>query len=96
MRGIHDALNELGVPGPGYPAPVANAVEILSDVQDFLETFEANVAAFIVDQTDCHPAHVRIVGAFLGACGTALGDYERADGTALLVRLARKRLEKIG
>lgn len=23
------ALNELGVPGPGYPAPVANAVEIL-------------------------------------------------------------------
>lgn len=26
---IHAALNELGVPQPGYPAPVANAVEIL-------------------------------------------------------------------
>lgn len=27
---IKAALNELGVPGEGYPAPVANAVEILS------------------------------------------------------------------
>lgn len=26
---IRAALNELGVPGPGYPAPVANAVDIL-------------------------------------------------------------------
>jgi hypothetical protein len=24
---LRAALNELGVPGPGYPAPVANAVE---------------------------------------------------------------------
>jgi len=24
------ALNELGVPGPDYPAPVANAVELLT------------------------------------------------------------------
>jgi len=28
-KAIEDALNELGVPGPGYPAPVANAVGIL-------------------------------------------------------------------
>lgn len=27
--GIQAALKELGVPQPGYPAPVANAVEIL-------------------------------------------------------------------
>lgn len=27
---IQRALNELGVPQPGYPQPVANAVEILS------------------------------------------------------------------
>jgi hypothetical protein len=26
---IRNALNELGVPGPKYPAPVTNAVEIL-------------------------------------------------------------------
>jgi len=26
---IQNALKELGVPGPGYSAPVANAVEIL-------------------------------------------------------------------
>lgn len=26
-KSIRRALNELGVPGPGYPAPVANAVE---------------------------------------------------------------------
>lgn len=30
-KAIHAALNELGVPGDGYPAPVANAVEILSE-----------------------------------------------------------------
>lgn len=29
---IRRALRELGVPQPGYPAPVANAVEILNDV----------------------------------------------------------------
>lgn len=28
---IRAALNELGVPGEGYPAPVANAHEILSN-----------------------------------------------------------------
>ncbi len=28
-KNIRRALNELGVPGPGYPQPVANAVEIL-------------------------------------------------------------------
>lgn len=28
-KSIRKALNELGVPGPDYPAPVANAVEIL-------------------------------------------------------------------
>lgn len=27
---IDAALHELGVPGPGYPAPVANAVDLLS------------------------------------------------------------------
>lgn len=27
--GIDQALHELGVPGEGYPAPVANAVELL-------------------------------------------------------------------
>lgn len=29
-QAIRAALDELGVPGPGYPAPVANAVEILT------------------------------------------------------------------
>lgn len=29
-EGIKTALSELGVPQPGYPAPVANAVEILT------------------------------------------------------------------
>jgi hypothetical protein len=29
--GIKKVLNELGVPGEGYPAPVANAVYILHD-----------------------------------------------------------------
>jgi hypothetical protein len=28
-QAIQAALNEVGVPGPGYPAPVANAVTIL-------------------------------------------------------------------
>ena len=28
-RAIRKALDELGVPGEGYPAPIANAVEIL-------------------------------------------------------------------
>jgi hypothetical protein len=31
---IQRALNELGVPGPGYPAPVANAVDILASLSD--------------------------------------------------------------
>jgi len=29
LNGVKEALNELGVPQPGYPAPVANAVEAL-------------------------------------------------------------------
>lgn len=28
---IMQALNELGVPGEGYPTPVANAVELLKE-----------------------------------------------------------------
>ena len=28
---MNNALNELGVPQPGYPAPVGNAVEMLRD-----------------------------------------------------------------
>ena len=30
-EGIKSALNELGVPGKNYPAPVANAVEVLCE-----------------------------------------------------------------
>ena len=29
---IKAALSELGVPGEGYPAPVANAVELLQEI----------------------------------------------------------------
>jgi hypothetical protein len=32
-KAVGDALNELGVPGPGYPAPFANAVDILKKVE---------------------------------------------------------------
>lgn len=35
LRGaIRAALDELGVPGPGYPAPVSNAVGILREAVD--------------------------------------------------------------
>lgn len=30
ISAAHNALNELGVPGPDYPAPVANAIDFLS------------------------------------------------------------------
>lgn len=30
-QGIEAALNELGIPQPGYPAPVSNAVKLLQD-----------------------------------------------------------------
>jgi hypothetical protein len=36
---IERALKELGIPGEGYPAPVANAVEILNE-KGFLSTPE--------------------------------------------------------
>jgi hypothetical protein len=32
VEGLNRAANELGVPQPGYPAPVANAAEILRTV----------------------------------------------------------------
>jgi hypothetical protein len=31
VNGIRRALAELGVPGEGYPAPVANAIAILEE-----------------------------------------------------------------
>lgn len=37
VDGIRSALNELGVPQPGYPAPVANAVKILTEALTNLE-----------------------------------------------------------
>jgi hypothetical protein len=34
---VEAALNELGVPGEGYPAPVANAVDILRAALDLID-----------------------------------------------------------
>lgn len=53
QRGIRCALNELGVPTPNYPAPVANAVEALTAVLDDVGI----VDGIAVHADDCPGAH---------------------------------------
>lgn len=53
-REIRRALNELGVPGPGYPVPVANAVDIL---QGALNGDSADVCTDVPNVVKSAPDH---------------------------------------
>lgn len=51
LRGrVHAAMNELGIPGEGYPAPVANAHAILSDALD--DSFDRRNHAAVDHEVD--------------------------------------------
>lgn len=63
----------------GLPLRMNEDASIRRRYEDALRVIEANAAAFLVDQTSCHPAHRRVVGQFLSAARAALRGLATPD-----------------